>query len=79
MKIQLQNLSTKKGLRYWQVSDASLGLKARWFSGKEWADGSAEEELQREFFDAVRRFREAHAHRDGHKEIDFRSRFNSDL
>jgi hypothetical protein len=36
-------------------SDHDLGLKPRWFTGKEWADGTAERELIREYKEALAR------------------------
>lgn len=34
-------------------SETDLQLPARWFTGKEWADGTAERELKREYNAAV--------------------------
>ena len=34
-------------------SDAQLGLTPRWFTGKEWASGTAEKALQEEYGDAL--------------------------
>jgi hypothetical protein len=30
-------------------SDRRLGLKARWFTGREWADGTAQQECRQEY------------------------------
>jgi hypothetical protein len=57
------------------VSDSTLGLTARWFTGKQWADGMAEYELRREFEQAFQEFhkqkRHAHAHRSWTDGLDF--------
>ena len=36
-------------------SDYELGLEPRWFTGKEWANGTAQHELKREYEDAIYR------------------------
>jgi hypothetical protein len=45
-----------------RVSDSKLGLKPRWFTGQQWADGTAQEELRREFKQAFHDFRRAHGY-----------------
>lgn len=39
-----------------RISDKQLDLTPRWFTGEQWAKGTAEEWNRREFFDAVDRF-----------------------
>jgi hypothetical protein len=34
-------------------SDKELNLEPRWFTGEEWANGTAERELQREYWKAI--------------------------
>lgn len=46
------------------VSDSQLGLEPRWFTGKEWADGTAEREINREFNEKFAEFKKTH-NRDG--------------
>lgn len=36
-------------------SDNTLGLNPRWFTGREWADGTAQRELKREYREAIER------------------------
>lgn len=36
-----------------QYSEVELGLKPRWFTGKEWTDGTAQRILRDEYFAAV--------------------------
>lgn len=36
-------------------SDAQLGLEPQWFTGKQWADGTAQKVLKQEYEDALYR------------------------
>jgi hypothetical protein len=38
-----------------RFSDYELGLKARWFTGEEWANGTAERECVGEYREAIER------------------------
>jgi len=42
------------------ISDRQLGIEPRWFTGKEWADGTAEKECNREFDERFAEFKKTH-------------------
>jgi hypothetical protein len=43
-----------------RFSDFELGLQPRWFTGKEWEDGTAERESIREYKEATERLKREH-------------------
>ncbi len=42
------------------ISDSKLGIRHRWFTGREWADGTAAKELNREFNAAFASYKKLH-------------------
>lgn len=46
-------------------SDKELNLEPRWFTGEEWANGTAERELRQEYYEAVEARKRSKARREG--------------
>ena len=69
-----QNEHGEGGESLFMFSDRELNLKPRWFTGEEWANGTAERESRQEYYEAVEAKKRSNARRDDRPQIEDRFR-----